>query len=257
VASVIGQRWANIFGGQLWVSGWYWGGAWTSFFREVCKLELKGDLWERALAYEATMESACWWHPHRRFVMVCERPTVIKRELTNPDVERGFGSHRLHCDDGPAVGWPDGWGVWAVHGTRVTKQIVEAPETLTPEQILGEQNAEVRRVMMDRFGADRLIRESNAKLVHEDEFGRLHRIDVQGDEPLVMVEVVNSTAEPDGSFKDYWLRVQPDCRPLVADPSTPSGFRLGSAQKQTALNAVASTYGMTGEEYRERLAVET
>jgi hypothetical protein len=73
----------------------------------------------------------------------------------------------------------------------------------------------------------------------------------------VMVEVVNSTAEPDGSFKDYWLRVQPDCRPLVADPSTPSGFRLGSAQKQTALNAVASTYGMTGEEYRERLAVET
>src|SRR5713101_7625457 len=30
------------------------------------------------------------------------------------------------------VVWPDGWGVYAVHGVRVPRRVVEAPETLTP-----------------------------------------------------------------------------------------------------------------------------
>ncbi|WP_331386629.1 DUF6745 domain-containing protein [Saccharothrix sp. ST-888] len=35
---------------------------------------------------------------------------------------------------------------------------------------------------------------------------------VPDDEPVVMVEVVNSTAEPDGTFRTYWLRVPPGTR---------------------------------------------
>jgi len=61
------------------------------FFREVCDLALGGDLWDRAKAYEATMESACWWWPHRDFVIVSERPTAIHRELVDPEKARGFG----------------------------------------------------------------------------------------------------------------------------------------------------------------------
>jgi hypothetical protein len=202
--------WSSYLGGQLWVSGWYWGSAFTSFFREVCQLELKGNLWDRARAYEATMESACWWWPHRRFVMVCERPTVIHRELADPTRERGWGSHRLHCDTGPAVVWRDGWGVWAIHGVRVPQRIVEAPETLTPAEILHEPNAEIRRVMFTRFGEDRFIRESGALPIHSDEIGDLYRVEVPGDEALVMVRVLNQTPEPDGSLKPYWLRVPPD-----------------------------------------------
>ena len=126
------QIWHRYLGGQFWVGGWYWGGSWASYFREVCGLHLSGDIWDRARAYEATMESACWWWPHRDFVLAVERPTVIHRELTDPARSRGWKSHRLHCDDGPAVVWPDGWGVYAIHGVRVPRQVVEAPATLTP-----------------------------------------------------------------------------------------------------------------------------
>jgi hypothetical protein len=63
-----------------------------------------------------------------------------------------------------------------------------------------------------------------------------------------MVKVANSTAEADGSFKDYFLRVDPALRPLRADGS-------GEPQALTARNAVASTFGKRGEEYE--LAVET
>jgi hypothetical protein len=46
-------------------------------------------------------------------------------------------------------------------------------------------------------------------LLNTDEYGKLWRLDQRDDEAIVMVEVVNSTAEPDGSFRDYWLRVPP------------------------------------------------
>jgi hypothetical protein len=243
VRRAVQLSWNRRFAGQLWPGGWYWGGACTSFFREVCKLELSDGLWDRAKAFEGTIESACWWWPHRRFVMVSERPVELHRELVNVATPRGFNSHRLHSDTGPAVSWPDGWGVWASHGVRVTKQVIERPESLTVEQIRGEHNVEVRRVMMERFGHERYIHESGAQLVHEDEWGKLWRTAIPDDEDLVVVEVENSSPEPDGSYRSYMLRVHPELRPLHADGTN------GKPQKLTARNAVASTFGCRGEDY--------
>jgi hypothetical protein len=208
MAAAIKTRWAHYLGGQFWVGGWWWGNAIVTFFRDVCKLDLPGDLWDRAQAYEDINSSACWSWPHKNFVIAVERPKAIHRELVDPTVTRGLGSHRLHNASGPAVEW-NGWSVWAIHGVRVTEQIVMRPETLTAAQIDGEGNQEVRRVMIERFGAARWLRESGAMLVHEDKRGKLWRKTREGDTDVVMVEVKNSTPEPDGSIKDYWLRVPP------------------------------------------------
>ena len=221
---------------------------WTSYFREVCGLELEGDLWQRALDYEATMQSACWWWPYRDFVMVCDRPAAIHLEQIG---ERGWGSHRLHCEDGPAIVWRDSWGLYFIHGIRTTQQVVEAPETLTREQVLAERNAEVRRVIYERLGAERFVGLLDLKPVQSDEFGTLYRAEQAGDEDLVVVKVANSTPEPDGSIKEYWLRCEPRLRPMKSDGT----YR--SPQDLTAVNAVASTFGMTGPEYRRSLCVQT
>jgi hypothetical protein len=147
-------------------------------------------------------EVATWWWAHREFAMMSQLPRGQRLD------EAG----RLHAEHGPAIEFPDGWGPWYLQGIEVTEQIVKHPETLTIEQIEGERNVEVRRLMMERFGSERYLRESNAQLLHTDEFGKLWRTDVPGDEPLVVVEVVNSTPEPDGTFKDYFLRVPPTVR---------------------------------------------
>jgi len=47
---------------------------------------------------------------------------------------------------------------------------------------------------------------------HDERFGSLWRRAAKGDEAIVLLEVVNSTREPDGSFKHYWLRVPPYMR---------------------------------------------
>jgi hypothetical protein len=186
VMDAIAQSWSNYMGGQFWAGGWGWGGAYTSFFREVCRLELKDDLWDRGRAYEATIESACWWWPHRRFVMVCERPTVIHRELANPSVTRGWGSHRLHCETGPAVAWPDGWGVYAIHGVRVPAWLVETPAAdLDPRVILKEQNVEVRREIVRKVGIERVCQALGARCV-----------DKQGDYELLLLDLQDGRQRP-------------------------------------------------------------
>jgi hypothetical protein len=83
---------------------------------------------------------------------------------------------------------------------------------MTAKQILAEENAEVRRVMIDRFTPARLMLDSDATKVATDEQGTLWRLPIPDDEDISMVELLNSTVEPDGSRKTYWLRVPPDVR---------------------------------------------
>ena len=177
-------------------------------------------------------KSAGWWWPFSNAVILTERPVSLSRD------DRG----RLHAESGPAILYLDGFGIWAWHGVRVRREIIESPDTLTAAEIDGEVNAEIRRVMVERFGEARYIQESGAKIIHRDEWGTLYRKEQPDDEPICMVKVVNSTAEPDGSFKDYWLGVKPDCK--------------------TALEAVASTFRIDGKpinprQYLELMAQQT
>ena len=152
--------------------------------------------------------------------LVCSQPTEQKSDL----------ALRLHCEDGPALSFSDGFQVYAWHGVRVARHIIESPDEIDARQILRERNLELRRVMMERLGPARFLKEISAKKIHEDKFGVLYRKELTApEEPLVMVKVKNSTPEPDGSFKDYFIRVPPNVK--------------------TAKEAVAWTFGVTETVY--------
>lgn len=116
---------------------------------------------------------------------------------------------RPHCETGAAIRYSDGFSVFAIHGVRVPGKVVVSPASMTISEIESETNAEVRRVMIARFGTERYLIDSRAEEIHRDDFGILYRKEIPSDEPLVMVKVANATREPDGSFKDYFLRVPP------------------------------------------------
>jgi hypothetical protein len=158
---------------------------------------------------------------------------------------------RLHSETGHSIKYPSGWGLWHWHGVPVPQFIVERPETITVQSIQKEVNIEVRRVMIERYGQARYLVDSGAKLIHSDEMGELYAAHVPGDEPLVMMKVMNSTLEPDGSRKPYFLRVHPECGPLLANG------QFGEPQPMTARAAVASTFGMTADEYAKHLIAQT
>ncbi|KUN89628.1 hypothetical protein AQJ66_04095 [Streptomyces bungoensis] len=167
----------------------------------------------------AVARAAGWWWPYEKTAVVCERPGELHRD------EAG----RLDRGDGPALAFPDGFALYAWRGMPVPAAFLAELAGLTPERIREEENAELRRVMLEHYGYDRYLEESGAEPVQRDEAGVLWRIDLDGDEPLVMVEVVNSTPEPDGTHRVYWLRVPPRVR--------------------TAREGVAWTFGLEEADY--------
>jgi len=63
-----------------------------------------------------------------------------------------------------------------------------------------------------RLPPEEVIRRGRAVLVNHDDFGKLWRIDRGPVHTLLVVEVVNMTAEPDGSHRRHILRVPPNVR---------------------------------------------
>jgi hypothetical protein len=193
---------------------------WLAFYRyffEVCQLDDQTNklagLWELA-------QSAGWALPHANICWISERHNILVRD------DRG----RLSNLAGPACAYPDGWAIYAVHGVRVPADVIETPAAnFTRERILDEPNAEIRRVLIERVGHERFLSLTEAKPIHGDNCGKLYRINLPDDEPIVLVEVVNSTPEPEGYCKHYFLRVPP--------------------QIAKARDAVAWTFGMQPDEY--------
>ena len=218
-------------GGQWWVS-WQ---AWTSFFRDVCGLQLPGDLWDRDRAYADAQSSAGWWYPHRDFVMVCDRPATLHLEQTGP---AGWGSHRLHCEDGPAIAWRDGWGLHFWHGVHVPADLVEG-DGWAPDRILTEPNTEIRRCAIEKIGWGRFVTQAGLTQVGDSvpdpgNPGRelaLHDVPAAiYDEPVRVLIASNGSPDRDGRRRTFGLTVPAH----ITDP----------------VHAAAWTYDCTPAEYQ-------
>ena len=173
-ADYIKSNWHRHIGGNLWAS---WA-AHESFFRKVCGLVLPDNLSERGAAYEMTARSAGWWWPHRKFVMVCDRPAVIHQEQVGA---RGWGSHRLHHPTGPAIQWRDGWGIYFWHGLRVPDEWITDPSSIDPSTVLKHESVELRRAAAEIVGWDRVLAQLPVQTVDIDpnpEIGTLLRVDL-------------------------------------------------------------------------------
>ena len=94
---------------------------------------------------------------HAKFCLVSERALSRSKDSEN----------RPHNENGPSVAWRCGNRAWHIHGVAVDEQIVINPETQTIQQILSEQNEEVRRIRIERFGWERFLRESGSEIRHK------------------------------------------------------------------------------------------
>src|SRR5260221_710751 len=78
-------------------------------------------------------------------------------------------------------------------GVPVSHRVAFQPETITAQEVLAEENAEVRRVLLERMGYDAFLEQAAAELVDADEdpggVRRLLRVELDGDEPLVCLAV--------------------------------------------------------------------
>jgi len=204
------------------------------------------------------------WHDYltvKQFVestYMCRLLDDICFSCDQPLAYRFDERQRLHSANAakPAISFRDGFSAHAWHGVRVPRSAIEQPERITTNEIENERNLEVRRALIELYGPSRFLFDSGASVRHEDRYGVLYekqlptcnrrvpgvdgwtrewRLPIHVDEPFVMVRVVNSTPECDGTFKEYFLWVPPTM--------------------QRAKQAIAWTFGLEEDEYNP--AMET
>lgn len=140
---------------------------WMSFFDYFQRIGVLEHDDEEFNALRDFMRSGVWASIMFEGLVICiARPNTVKTD------ERG----NLHCANGPAILFDDGYGEYAWHGAWVTEQIIMKPETLTKEQIMAEKNSEVSRAIAERLGWDEYLKRVDTVLVHKwfDETTKSH-----------------------------------------------------------------------------------
>jgi hypothetical protein len=151
--------WHYWLGGQFWVGGWYLGVAFVNFFFDICKLKLSKDIMERTLAYRKVCESVNYIWPNRNFVMVCARPVRISRD------EQG----RLHSLTEQAIEYPDGWGLYVIHGVKFTTEQFEKQKTADISDIISWEDIDQRSALLQDRPIETLLETVPKKLIDKTE----------------------------------------------------------------------------------------
>lgn len=203
---------------------WAGGNDFLSFFRHISRLPLDYSKWQHYEA-AATLGGFRWMHPD--FCIVSDFPEVLRVDQDN----------RPHCEDGPSHRWRDGFEIYHWHGYRLPigkEWIIADKSRIAPALIDAEENAELRRVMLEIHGFERYVAARGATLVGEDinhdQPRRLLKMNVKGEE-LRILDVYNGSLEPDGSRRRFFL-----------------GAIAGA---QTPHEAVAMSYGRSPKTYGE------
>jgi hypothetical protein len=189
-----------------------------TFWRDAVCTVLPGGVFSPGARPHDTLDGIHWWFTHRDFILVAEPPCQLHREPLAPGSSRQPA--RVHRLDGPAILWSDGWSVYALRGMEVPAVIIEHPGSITVASIEREQNTEWRRILIERYGWQRYISDCGAEVIDSVPMdhpvrglrgARLLRKELPGEpEPIVYLEMINSTPEPDGSLRHYLTRVDPN-----------------------------------------------
>jgi len=197
-----------------------WLGGWDLY--DIVGASFVQQRWQIPLPHEINRQLQIWSELFRGAAayLFCENCCfVYLKPLKISFNEQG----KLHNAQDSAIEFVDGTKLFYWNGVEVPEIVVNAPKKIRAKAIDSERNVEVKRVMIERFGLDRYM--IGAKKIQEDAFGILYRQLVPGDEDLYVVKVLNSTPEPDGSQRVYFLRVPPAVKTAREGVAWTFGFR--------------------------------
>lgn len=184
------------------------------YFRDVCEIEECKKL-------DGLIELAhhCGWlNMYEDTVVFQDRPELIKFDDQN----------RLHCENGPAIKYRDGYSIYSWHGVRVPSDWIEKKDKLSAKTAITWENIEQRRAACEIIGWAKVLKKLQAKVIQEDDdpmIGVLLEVDIPdiGREKFLKVLC--------GTGREFAIPVPPDMK--------------------TALEANAWTYGLDGDILRQ------
>lgn len=204
----------------------FWGqyeSYWIAFYlfaRDVLGVEYETKRSRQLDMWRDLAQSCCWWWPYENYVVVSNRPTLVKMDV----------NERVHSETGPAIAFSDGWEVHAWHGTVIPKSWISERDSLEPVTALTWPNIEQRRVAAEIIGWQRVLDVVGARSIDRNE------------DPEI------------GELLESDLPDSPGSRFLKVKCATGRIFVLPVPNRvKTALEANAWTYGLSEKEYRPQV----
>jgi len=161
----------------------------TSLFKEIYLTQLYISSLGLNLSQKAQeiLRSQKLLFEHCGFIFPCEKTCVV---CDRPRHLRFDSQNRLHAEGEPAIEFADGWKIYFYHGVRLPEQYGQLhPNKWQSQWLLAEENAEVRRVLIEGIGYDRIIQELSAKQIDSWQEYALLQIDNADVEPICLLKM--------------------------------------------------------------------
>ncbi len=122
----------------------------TKFLRAKFGVTLDLKTQELLRCKQQVFEECGWILPFEKVCVVCDRPLHIRFDAEN----------RPHAEGEPAIAFADGYSLYFHHGVKLPEKYGKVhPDLWQAEWLLSEENAELRRLLIQRIGYARICQE--------------------------------------------------------------------------------------------------
>lgn len=137
----------NCIQSELWASQ----GSWLDFCISVLNCDRNPKTWQ---VFQSLVSNCGWIFPFGKTCIVCDRPIKLCFD----------SNHFLHAEGEFAVLFADGYSLYFNHGVVLPRKYGQLhPQQWQGEWILEEDNAELKRTLIQEIGYDRICQELEAK----------------------------------------------------------------------------------------------
>ncbi|MBN3878852.1 MULTISPECIES: DUF6745 domain-containing protein [unclassified Nostoc] len=127
-------------------------------------------------SFESVVKECGWIFAGKNTCIVCDRPTKLSFDNQN----------RLHAEGEPAIEFIDGYSLYSYHGVTLPEKYGKIhPEQWQSQWLLTEENAELRRVLIQGIGYARICQELQAVELDTWHEYTLLKIDADVDEESI------------------------------------------------------------------------
>jgi hypothetical protein len=147
--------------------------------------------------FQSLIKECGWLFAYDDICIVCDRPLHLRFDNQN----------RLHAEGEPAIEFIDGYSLYSYHGVNLPEKYGKIhPQQWQSQWLLREENAELRRVLIQGIGYARICQELQAIELDNWQEYTLLKIDNDVDEePIYLLKMTC----PSTSFT-HALRVPPE-----------------------------------------------
>ncbi|BAZ01942.1 hypothetical protein NIES37_59490 [Tolypothrix tenuis PCC 7101] len=157
------------------------------------------EIFPELLIYQSLIKECGWIFTFDKAVIICDRPLHIRLDHQN----------RLHAEGELAIEYADGFGIYSYHGVTLPEKYGKHhPQQWQAQWLLTENNAELRRVLIQGIGYARICQELQA--IELDTWAEYTLLKIDADVDEEPIYLLKMTCPSTGFI--HALRVPPDMK---------------------------------------------